>query len=206
MIPAIVPGFLFALGGKAISEYANERIWTGALVKRARLRAALSGGERPVRMAMSAGKLEKSNPLPVGRYWIDVFEAKKSVWDAWLATANIASDPTSYTGPSDRVQVEKIEYYEPFEDDGKEYPGRYWILFKVVQPTPWGTLMAEQIGWPNTAPVNIQTSDDTVQKPDPNDARTDWLPDVGPLGKIAIGGTALLTVAVLAGYAVRSFR
>lgn len=194
MIPPVIIPALFSLAGHGLSEHAEKRVWTGALRRRAR---AAHG--------MRTAKLEKANSLPPGRYWIDVFDEKKSVWDAWLATANIASDPTSFGSPSDRVQVEKTEYYEPFEDDGKSYPGRYWILFRVYQSTPWGTLMAEQIGWPNTAPASIQTSDDTVQKPDPNDARTDWLPN-SPGFKLAVGGTALLAVAVLAGYAFRSFR
>lgn len=216
MIPAVVIPMYYSLAGKALTEQAEKRAWTGALTRRLRKDGGhvntggkavpSSHGGALTRRFSHAGRLEKANPLPVGRYWIDVFDAKKSVWDAWLATANIATDPTTYTGPSDRVQVKKIEYYESFEDNGQTYPGRYWILFKVVEPTPWGVLMAEQLGWPNTAPGSIQTSDDTVQKPDPNDARTDWLPDVGPLGKITIAGTGILAVAVLAGYAVRSFR
>lgn len=157
---------------------------------------------------MRTAKLVKKNPLPVGRYWIDVFDNGYGTWNAWLVTANLQSDPTSYGAPGLRVSVEKDEYYEPFEhsETDEMQPGRHWILFNVLEPTPWGDANATKIGWPNTAPQSIQTSDDTVQKPDPNDARTDWLPDVGPLGKIAIAGTGILVVAVLAGYAVRSFR
>jgi len=193
MIPAVVIPIMYSLAGHGLSEHAGERTWTRAATRRLR------------RRTLHAGALERRNPLPVGRYWIDIFDDGKSAWDAWLATANIATDPTTYSGPSDRVQVIKEEYYPPFVgSDENEYPGRYWMLFKVVQPTPW--TIANKVGWPNTAPTNINTSDDTVQKPDPNDARTDWLPDVSPLGKIAIAGGGILVVAVLAGYAVRSFR
>lgn len=195
IIPPVIIPALFGLAGHALSENADKRVWTGALARRAG------------RARMSAGKLVKTNPLPVGRYWIDVFEDGIPSWIGWSG-GNLAT-----------VSVEKTEFYEgttllgkiagwiypwvptPTNPDKVVQPDRVFVIFNVTSPTMW--TIAETNGRPSIAPKGvIETSDDTVSKPKGKGLFDDLSPGV----KIAVGGTAILGVAVLAGYAFRSFR
>lgn len=102
----------------------------------------------------STGRLVRTEPLPIGRYWIDIFHepiANKSIFDTWLINGKAAG----------AVIIERTE--SRGADDGG--PARDWYIFQIVKPWGWG--IAEWVGWPNDAPANIQTSDDTVQKPPP---------------------------------------
>jgi hypothetical protein len=106
------------------------------------------------RLANRTGALVRTDPLPVGRYWIDIFRdnpANLSVWEVWLANYQASGN----------VVVTKTE--SRVADSGG--PARDWYVFEVRKPTGWG--IAQYVGWPNTAPSGIQTSDDTVQKPPP---------------------------------------
>lgn len=109
----------------------------------------------------ATGALAKQDPLPPGRYWIDIFEPGVSTWVGWSG-GNLAT-----------VQIEKTEFYKGTHKvlevlgwlypwvpgSGTDYPDRAFIIFRVTQPTPWG--VADIIGWPSVAPANIQTSADT---------------------------------------------
>lgn len=145
---------------------------------------------------IETGELQKADPLPPGRYWIDVFEDKLAVFQAWfLTTPGVV-----------------MENQEKFEPEGT-YPARTWYLFEVKKPAPWG--LATKLGWPTIATADVRTSDDTVQKPDPStipvfptggpDIFPDWK-DVSPGWKVAVIGGVVLLVAVAASYAVRGFR
>lgn len=125
--------------------------------------------------ASAAGQIEKRDPLPVGRYWIDVFGKDYGVFLDWT----IAHKAT--------VTVVKTEQYDTTSDwnlfDDREAGA--WFLFEVSAPTSWG--IASDVGWPNTAPSNIQSSQDTIQSPplpknildDGGDAIPKWVPWVG---------------------------
>ena len=95
------------------------------------------------------GKLERTSPVPLGRYWIDVFEPKRPVWEAWVAKAGAS------------VHILSTEYYEGDADEG--YPSRNWLLFEVLTPVEWG--VAKDLGWPTIASQDVKTSNDTVDKP-----------------------------------------
>lgn len=196
MIPVAAISALYSLAGHGLSENAEKRVWTGELVK------------RTGRARTKTGALVKQSPLPVGRYWIDVFEDGIATWVGWQG-GNLAT-----------VSVEKTEFYKGtskvLEILGWVYPwvpgstavvpDRAFIIFNVSQPTPWG--VENVLGWPNTAPTSINTSDDTVTKPTAEDTLPWWqggnqgLPEV----KIALGAVGIAAGVLAAAYVFRSFR
>lgn len=121
--------------------------------------------------AYSTGKLEKADPLPKGRYWIDVFEYKQTYWDKWVISAGLG------------VNVLNTESFEGDADYGGQT--RNWYLFEIIFPVVWG--IAPHLGWPTVAGKDILSSDDTVQKPLPEDVpgKYGWV-------KWAVGGTILV--------------
>jgi len=89
--------------------------------------------------------VERRNPIPPGRYWIDTFGPDILDFEAWAMQ-------------SPQVEVEASEIFE------SETPKRQWVLFKVKSPA---VFEARKYGFPTIADDNIRTSGDTVQRPDP---------------------------------------
>lgn len=109
----------------------------------------------------ATGLLEKREPLPPGRYWIDIFEDGTTDWVGWsggnLATVHIEKTEF-YKGTSKVFEV--LGWIYPWVPGNTEsIPDRAFIIFNVLSPTTWG--IADKVGWPNTAPQSIQTSADT---------------------------------------------
>jgi len=98
-------------------------------------------GQRVIRFGL--GAVERKNPLPAGRYWVDVFAKDSDAFGAWL-NSNKAT-----------VQVRTTEH---FDSD----PVRDWYLFEVSVPTPW-----QGPGFPTIAGPHVTSSSDTAQRPDP---------------------------------------
>jgi hypothetical protein len=90
--------------------------------------------------------LERRTPLPIGRYWIDVF--KREEFRAWLRTA------------AERVHVAATESFAANAGG----PARDWYLFEVKAPVAWSAIT---FGFPDIAPPSITSSSDTVQRPPP---------------------------------------
>lgn len=195
MIPAIAVPMLYSLAGKGLTEHAEKREWTGALTRRFRNKS-------------HGGILQKQNPLPVGRYWIDVFEDGIPDWIGWsggnLATVHV--EKTEFYKGTNKI-LEVLGWVYPWvPGDNTVVPDRAFIIFNVSSPTNWG--VEAELGWPNIAPPNIQTSDDTVKKPVPEDTLPWWqggnqgLPEV----KLALTGVAIAGGILAAAYVFRSFR
>lgn len=102
------------------------------------------------------GALERRNPLPPGRYWIDVFEPHSAAFSAWLSRQG------------GKVRVESTERF-PANAGG---PAREFVLFQVVQAVPW-----EGPGLPTIADAGVRTSADTVERPPPAQGPIDALTD-----------------------------
>lgn len=100
-------------------------------------------GHRVIRLGMGLGKVERQNPIPAGRYWVDVFANDSDAFGAWISS----NRPT--------VAVRTTEH---FDSD----PSRDWYLFDVSAPTPW-----HGPGFPTIAGPNVTSSTDTAQRPDP---------------------------------------
>lgn len=126
--------------------------------------------------AAAVGKLQRQNPLPPGRYWIDVFEKDAAAFRAWLER-------------SPGVRVQTTQHFD-------ESPARDWYLFDVTAPTSW-----EGPGLPTIATADVKSSEDTVQRPPPPPSVADqmlgaWTSSLST-GK-TLAGVALLVVAVVA--------
>ena len=143
-------------------------------------------GQRVIRLGMGdigVGTIERRNPLPVGRYWVDVFDSKEAAFQNWLKAHKA------------EVQVISAETFEPIDN----YEGRVWRLFKVTTPVQW-----EGPGLPTIAGSDVNSSADTGQRPpkekDPLDTidvplyfdrakKTLWI--TGAIVAVVVGGALI---------------
>jgi hypothetical protein len=140
-------------------------------------------GHRVIRLGLQGvgvGAMERANPLPIGRYWVDVFTPQEAAFQDWLKRNK------------GNVAVTTTESFEPIDD----YPGRVWRVFEVNAPVPW-----EGPGFPTIAGADIKSSDDTVQRPpkekEPLDKLSDYGADVGKTAKTilwVVGGAVAIVV------------
>jgi hypothetical protein len=116
--------------------------------------------------------LERRSPVPVGRYWVDMFRTENfdqvQAMQEWLQ-AN--------TGIVRSIST---------EEDEESDPPRGWFLFEVTGG-PEGKFLPEWvgIGFPTVAGPEVLSSDDTVQKPDVS------APPLWAVG-LMVGGALLL--------------
>ena len=138
--------------------------------------------------------LERRNPVPAGRYWVDVFDQ--------TSTHPATKGQNTQTAFRDWLRrnaaTVKIDSTQSFDTK----PARDFYIFRVTAPTLW-----EGPGFPEVAPAAVQSSADTVQRPDPEkdplDQLGDALDDVGGATSslilaVAVGAGALLLVNVWA--------
>ena len=115
--------------------------------------------------------LERRNPLPVGRYWIDVAAGKALELDGF------------FKSHAARVHVENTE------ESGEVT----FYIFSVSEPVPW---FAVNFGFPTVAGPNIHSKADAVQSPDlpPSTAETaeGLLKKAGSLLELAAWGVGIL--------------
>lgn len=103
--------------------------------------------------------LERRNPLPPGRYWLDV-HGPRSDAEGPQRDRNVHFGIWKSRN-SDAVHVEKTQSF-PDED-----PPRNFVIFRTIKEIPWGPEMADVLGFPTIATDDVQSSDDTVQRPPP---------------------------------------
>jgi hypothetical protein len=95
------------------------------------------------------GALERRNPLPTGRYWIDATSAKAPELEGY------------FQSNSARIHVETTE-------GAGETEGTIFYIFSVLAPVPW---FATNFGFPTVAGPEIKSKSDTATVPDlPPDA------------------------------------
>jgi hypothetical protein len=122
----------------------------------------------------SVGALERRNPLPPGRYWVDVPDPKAAAFEAWR----------SRNGAS--IIVEATERREG------DVPVT-WTLFRTTAPVPW-----EGPGIPTIATADVKSAEDTAQRPAPEPDPLTKIPnpaDFVPSSRtiaLAVGGVALV--------------
>lgn len=135
------------------------------------------------------GVLQKQDPLPIGRYWIDVYgDSHVMLINKWLYDNN------------DTVKLENTEGYSS-TDAAPEGGG--FVLFSVGFPTAWG--MSKDLGWPTVATPDIHSSKDTVQRPPEQSATDYWFGEGGKATWVpwAIGGTVIVVGLVAVAKLVR---
>jgi hypothetical protein len=119
---------------------------------------------------------EQRNPLPAGRYWIEVSTEPTTLgtWRGFLS---------AFKG---FVRVETTESDPDFE----------FSLFTTSKPLVW----PDGIGFPNVAPSSIKSRADTVKAPDHEPDLIDQIPTPNEL--FTGVGNALTLVAVVVGMLV----
>lgn len=124
--------------------------------------------------------IERKNPLPVGKYWVDVFDPHINDFKDWLDKNK------------DSVIIDKQEYYIARDN----YPQRNWYLFHNTAPVDW-----QGPGFPTIAEQETHTSEDTAQKPPPEPSGVEVIEDafskagnILTLAGLAVGGILLYKV------------
>lgn len=126
--------------------------------------------------------IERRSPLPVGTYWQDLIGDRAVIWHA--AVRGLNSD-----GPMVRVLTT-----ETFPAEG-DAPKREWIRYKVLAPVVWDHVL---LGSPTVSTEDVQTSEDTVVKPDvpgPIDTLTSPFAGLATPAKVLVWSLVGLTVA-----------
>ena len=129
--------------------------------------------------------LERKNPLPVGRYWVDVPGSYLGTFQAWLADRQeqIHVDATGERQASGTLTSPGVSIT--------------WYAFTVKSPVPWFGP-----GTPTIADSSITSIDDTVSRPPPPPSFIDQMfgasGTVPTIAKYALWGGA----AVLGGVAL----
>lgn len=101
-------------------------------------------------MAREASRIQRQNPVPPGRYWIDVPQEKFAVWDA-LVEANKGA-----------IQIDHHETTFRSVDDDPLKGIDEWFIVYLTAPIAWPKGLAP----PNTAPDWVQKRDDVYQRPE----------------------------------------
>lgn len=129
---------------------------------------------REILAVQGLGVLQRANPLPAGRYWIDVFGDNRDKLARWFSTNR------------DTVDAQETESFDATSD----FPARDFYIFKVTAPTPWD---AVTFGFPTVAPATVTSSADTVQRPPPEKSGADTIQDAtDAVGKIAFWGVLIV--------------
>jgi hypothetical protein len=131
--------------------------------------------------------LERTNPLPVGRYWIDVNNSKTDEFNAFMA---------SHKG-SARVEVTEGDgSEEATEGNTSEKGGTTFYIFTVSKPFTW---LSVNFGFPTIAGPNIKSKSDTIQSPDlPKNALDELDVTLTKIGGFAMLGLGILGLGLIA--------
>jgi hypothetical protein len=94
--------------------------------------------------------LERRDPLPPGRYWIDTFDEKIDVFESWASSSGAVVDQREqFAGPRSSTSL-------------PEKKG-VWFLFHTSSPA---SFPQKDLGFPTIADSNVKTKADTVQRPE----------------------------------------
>ena len=138
--------------------------------------------------------LERRNPVPPGRYWVDVFDQ--------VSTHPATHGQNTQTAFRDWLRRNAATVQSESTQSFDTEPPRDFYIFRVLAPTLW-----EGPGFPEVAPASVQSSADTAQRPDPEKDPLDQLGDaLGSAGSqasalvfaVAVGAGALVLVNVWA--------
>jgi hypothetical protein len=116
----------------------------------------------------------RKNPLPAGRYWIDIPRGSQDIWDLWLKKN------------ADVVHVEKKESDSWLKTSITNY------IFTVDEPTIW----PRGVGFPNTAGAEVKKKADVVQRPPPPTA-ADVVKDIAQTASEAATQAYILAAIVV---------
>lgn len=122
--------------------------------------------------------IERRRPLPVGRYWADIFPAQQPKWGAWISVQRNAGN----------ASIEATEHFDAIGDS----EAHDFVIWNTTAETIWPD---DEMGFlPNVAGPGIRSSADTVQRPEPE---PDALGRIDAWGKSI--GRAIVTAGAVAG-------
>jgi len=99
---------------------------------------------------------KQTDPLPVGRYSLDVADFPEGHIDEWHGFVH--------------ANASKLKVTENEEHDAEGgVPKRLFTIFEVTEPV---FFPAQNFGFPTIAPANVKSESDTIQAPD-DDETTD---------------------------------
>lgn len=134
--------------------------------------------------------IERRQPLPAGRYWIDVFGDKFYIMEGWIKAAGDAVHVESqHLTPATGFDSNSGPPLLPGPDGlGNSTPQVMWYLFTTSKPLYW---VGQVLGFPTIATADIQSKADTATRPPPVKGPLDDVLDVLPKGE-GLGALALL--------------
>ena len=128
--------------------------------------------------------LVRTQPLPAGRYWIDVRGEQLDAWMAW-----IKANPGTVT----------VEHAEPVEVTPFIGPavGITFFIFSTARPLQFDQRL---FGFPSSAPADIKSANDTAQRPPTPSIKSEFIDPLLEQVQAAAGsnlGRALLIGVLL---------
>ena len=135
--------------------------------------------------------LERRDPLPAGRYWLDVFPSNQDAWDRW-------------SNAMDSVGSVTIEHTEHFDAAGGA-PAHTFVIWSMTSPNV--AYRAAGLPAPTIADVGVQTSSDTATRPPPTPGVLEQIEQTAAsLGSSARVGIAVGGAVVVMGLALAVLR
>jgi hypothetical protein len=162
--------------------------------------------------------IDRTKPLPVGRYWIDLVgaerignfgagvkglnEAHAGLVRVISATRHLANEAKDYAESADLTGV-LVRLWEGMVGQIQDTPERDWVLFEVTAPAIWDF---DVMGTPTVAAAWVKSESDTVQRPAPEPEVTDRILDYtkgigGAVSKTVLGAVMIVTLGTV-GYLV----
>lgn len=131
--------------------------------------------------------LVRTQPLPAGRYWIDVRGAQLDAWMAW-----IAANPGTVT----------VEHAQPVEVQPFDGPaiGITFFIFSTSRPLQFDQ---KTFGFPSSAGPDVHNAADTAQRPPVPTIKSEILDPLLDKVQEAAGSTlgrALLIAVLIAAF------
>jgi hypothetical protein len=135
--------------------------------------------------------LERRNPLPAGRYWIDVVGNNIFIMEGWLkAVGPFAHVENQNLTPQKGTPPDGAPVLPGPDAAGNFIPEIIWYLFTTSKPLPW---ISQALGFPNVATADVHTKADTASRPPPVKGPLDDIIANLPSGE-GMGSLALLAV------------
>lgn len=159
------------------------------------------------------------NPLPPGRYWIDLIgaeriarfgggvkglnEAHPGIIRIISATRHLANEARDYAESPD-ITGDLVKIWEAIAGQIQDTPERDWVLFEVTAPAVWDY---DAMGSPTVAGPEVKSEADTVQRPEPEPDITEKIYQAthggigGTISKVVLGSVMIVTLGTV-GYLV----
>lgn len=160
----------------------------------------------------------RENPIPPGRYWIDLIgperigqfgagvkglnESHPGIVRIISATRHTENEARDYAESADLTGV-LVRLWEGIAGSVQDTPERDWVLFEVTSPAVWDY---NAMGTPTVAGKQVKSERDTIQAPEPEPDITEKILGAtsgigGTVSKVVLGSVMIITLGAV-GYLV----